>query len=473
VQKTFVAGLAVSALVCASFTPAMASTEVTKAAGGTLRSTTHDGRPLDATLQASPAVRGASRAAASSTGQLTMTIGSGWSDSERSVLEVWTAGGSAELTTLAQTVGPPGHDETVTVTKDPTSPFAGEYQPSGHLMVMASLDLAVFMHELNHAVRDTWILSDAVWEEGLARAAEVVEMDRLAAQGIPKAQHYWDLHHSAGYDEYYENTNVPDVGVAGGSIWGNGDAALALLRYQQAGYAFGKILLRNPNFIARFDALLFQRPNGDLDSATLAAMAGSIVPWVEARRFPVWVSRQHIFDTTPPVGCRLLQRVSQYTVDFFCRSSTGLETPQAGATVTYRAYGARGALLYDAQATTTRLGWVQFDPSFGSYHGRVQLVASATAADGSVRSTAYRRAVPEGGVFGVIRNALSGSVVFSSPNRRFTKFTVPVSAGAFATTRLAGFAGRVIASFAGGGKTAKRLFVKDASPYSLVLSASA
>jgi hypothetical protein len=389
------------------------------------------------------------------------------------VLEAWTASGSPELTTLQQVAGPPGHDETVTVSKDPTSPFAGEYQASGHLMVMASLDLAVFMHELDHAVRDAWMLSDAVWEEGLARAAEVVEMDRLATQGIPQAQRYWDLHHGYGYDEYYENTNVPDVGVAAGAIWGNGDAALALLRYQQAGYAFGKILLRNPNFIAKFDALLFQQPDGVLDSATLVTMAGSIVPWVEARRFPVWVSRQHIFDTAPPAGCRLFQRVSQYTVDFFCRSSTGQETPQAGVTVTYRAYGARGALLYDVQATTTGLGWAQFEPSFGSYHGRVQLVASAATAGGTVRSTAYRRAVPGSGVFGVVLNALSGTVVFSSPGGRFTKFAVPVSYGAFATTSLAGFAGRVTASFTGDGKTATRLFVKDASPYSLVLSARA
>ena len=64
-------------------------------------------------------------------------------------------------------------------------------------------------------------------------------------------------------------------------------------------------------------------------------------------------------------------------------------------------------------------------------------------------------------------------VTFSSPVGRFARFTVPVTNGAFVTDRLADFGGRVIASFAGEGKTATRLFVKDGSPYLVILSARA
>ncbi|MFL6139109.1 MAG: hypothetical protein ACJ74O_15100 [Frankiaceae bacterium] len=457
-KKTLIAGIAVSVLAAGvPFSPAVASAQVVPAS--------------------SP-----------SAGELTLVIGSGWSDSERAVLKKWTASASPELTALEQVVGPPGQDETVTVSKAPglNSQHAyvtgGEYSVSGHRIVLTKLALPAFMHELDHAVHDRWMLSDSVWEEGLAQAAEVVEMDRLAAEGIPLAQGYQDLHHRSTWDQYYENENVPEIAVGTGSIFDNGNSVGgAYRRYVQAGYAFGKILFRNPRFISRFDALLLQHPDGALAPSTLEAMAGSIAHWVEARRFPVWVRRQHILDTAPPAGCRLLHEVTGYTVYFFCRSSTGLETPRAGARVTLDAVGANGELVFHDWADTYDDGSAMFSNcSRCTYHGRVRFVASVTTPDGTVlaRSTAARQAAwypapTTIGLFGVVRNASSGVVVLSSPVGRFTRFAVPVTNGAFATQRLAGFAGRVIASFTGEGRTTTRLFVKDASPYSVVLSARA
>jgi hypothetical protein len=459
VKKTLIAGIAVAVLGAGvPFSSAVASAGVAPAS--------------------SPS---AGTATTPHAGKLTFVIGSGWSDGERAVLKRWTASGSPELTVLEEVVGPPGHDETVTVSKDPrlSDPhgyqLGGEYAVSGHRLVLVWLDLGAFMHQLNHAVRDTWMLSDSVWEEGLAHAAEVVEMNRLAAEGIALAHNYQDLHHRLAMDQYYENTNVPEIAVGTGSIFDGGNPGLAGFRYSEAGYAFGKILFRNPHFISRFNALLFRHPDGDLAPATLEAMAGSIVSWVEARRFPVWVRRQHVLDPAPPAGCRLFLWVTGPVASFFCRSASGVETPQADATVTFDVFGADGQLIYQDATNTHEDGTAWFSDCSCSYHGRVRLVALATTPDGTVESTAVRQAAGSGtpGLFGVIRNAPSGVVVFSSPAGRFPRFAVPVTDGAFATTRLADFAGRVIASFTGDGKTAKRLFVKDASPYSVVLSARA
>jgi hypothetical protein len=422
----------------------------------------------------------AASAQAAHAGELTLVIGSGWSDSERGVLRKWTASGSPELTVLAQVVGPPGHDETVTVSKDPglADPhgyqLGGEYAASGRRIVLVWLDLGAFMHQLNHAVHDTWMLSDSVWEEGLAHAAEVVEMNRLAAEGIPLAQNYQDLHHRLAMDQYYENMNVPAIAVGTASIFDGGNPGVAGFRYSEAGYAFGKILFRNPRFISRFNALLFQHSSGKLAPATLEAMAGSIVSWVEARRFPVWVRRQHILDPAPPAGCRLFLWVTGPVASFFCRSATGVETPQADATVSFDIVGADGQLIYHDATDTHNDGTAWFGDCSCEYQGRVRLMASVTTPDGTVKSTAVRQAGDGApGLVGVVRHASSGVVVLSSPVGRFARFTVPVTNGAFATERLAHFAGRVIASFTGEGKTATRLFVKDASPYSVVLSARA
>jgi hypothetical protein len=398
-----------------------------------------------------------------------------WSAADQATLAGWTAAGSPEMAALASVAGPPGHDETITIVQGNTG-FAGEYNPGTHTMTMSSLDLGVFMHELNHAVHDSWIISNEVWEEGLARAAEVAEMDVLNADGVPQAASYFDRHHSYWYDEYYDNTNVPDVGVAAGSIYGYGEAALTLMRYEQAGYAFGKLLIENPQFIVKFNALLFQQASGDLPVATLTSMAASVQPQAEGQPFSAWYGDQAIFDASPPTGCRLFQRVNQFTIDFFCRDSNGLETPQVGATVGLQVYSASGGMLFSGQDTTTSYGSVSFSPSFGSYDGRLQLVATATpSGQATIHSTYYRQSAGvgpggPGAVFGVITNAMSGTVTLSSPTGQFSTVSVPVANGAFQAPTLEAFAGQVTATFVGGGETIRRMFDKDSSPYSLVMA---
>jgi hypothetical protein len=328
------------------------------------------------------------------------------------------------------------------------------------------------MHELNHAVHGPWILSNSVWEEGMARGAEVAEMNLLAARGVSETASYFDLHHQFSYDEYYEDNNTADVGVQDGSIYGYGDPALVLLRYEQSGYAFGKLLIEGPNTLRRFNAKLFAQPNGNLSVSTLESMLAAVKPNVQGTSFSKWYGNQGIFMTAPPTGCRLYQRVSQYTVDSFSRSSSGAETPQSGVTVTYNVYRASGALLWSGTGTTTDLGWTTFTPQLGGYNGRLKLVASATAPCGTASSTFYRQSGAETGVFGVVKNATSGTVTFSSPRGLFTSFSVPVTNGAIVAPTLRQFPGQVTASFSGSSKTATRTITKDARDYSVVLTAT-
>jgi hypothetical protein len=399
-----------------------------------------------------------------------------WTSAELTQLQAWTAPGSAPMTVLAQVAGAPKVSSILNISHDPTIPAAGYYYPGVNKIVLGGLRLSVLLHELNHAVHGSWIMGNAVWEEGMARAAEMREMGLLAAQGIIEEQ--YDLHHSYSYDRYYENTNSPDIGVADGSIWGNGAPALPLLRYEQSGYAFGKVLIDNADAIKAFNAKLFQQPNGSLPHTTLVNMLAEVQPAVEAVPTSTWVSRQGILNPAPPTGCRLVQRVSQFTVDFFCRQPSGVEVAQVGATVRLDVYDATDHLVYTDQQVTTGYGWASFSgpPLTGSYQ-RLRLVASAASPAGTASATYYRPDTPFDesgiGVFGVVTNVTSGTVTFSSPDGRFATFTVPVARGGFSAPSLTGVRGQVEASFSGGGLVSTRRFNKDASPYSMVITPQA
>ena len=410
-------------------------------------------------------------AAPSVTPTMTLVIGTGWTSAEIATLQSWIAPGSPERAALAAVAGPPGHTETITIDHADTGQFAGEYFPGSGEAVLGSLDLGVLMHELNHATRDTWVLSNSVWEEGLARAGEVAEMNILAAEGVPEAQTYWDLHHSYWYDMIYDELNNPGIAPGSGSVFNY--ASLVLTRYQMAGYAFGKILIQKPLFLQRFDAALFTHPNGSLLAATLEAMAAKIMPSVESSPFATWYAKQQIFNQNPPATCTLAQR--QDTIfDFKCRGTNGSETPQTGRNVTVRYYDYANRPISTTTQVTTSLGWVEASWA-GSPVGRVRAVATGTTIAGqTVTSTSYRPNISQAtpGVYGIVKNQLTGTVTLSSPTGRFATFTVPVSRGMFSAPSLQSFAGQVTVAFARGAHTVTRTVTKDAAAYAVNLKAS-
>jgi hypothetical protein len=423
----------------------------------------------------------ASMTAASVAGSFSFTFSSPtspWTASELGQLQSWTAPGSPVMSAVARVAGAPAQNITINVAHDPNMTVAGMLTPGSPQarMDLAQLRLAVFVHELNHAVHNQRILLNSIWEEGMARAAEDEELVILAQQGITDPT--GDPDHDYTYDRYYDALNVPDIGPHSGSIWSLGEAALALSRYEEAGYAFGKLLIQKPAFLALFNASLFQQPNGQLSDQTLVNMASAAQPSPDGMPFTSWYMQQHIFDTNPQGGCRIFQRINQWTADFFCRDSIGLETPQVGALVTCQIYAFDGRLLHTIQATTASSGWIDCTPpgaALAGYSGRVKVVASASSPTGSATSTYYRQSGPESGVFGVVPNADTGRMTFGSPAGLFATFSVPVSNGAFVAPSLAAVRGQVDATYNGTNISGTRLltgtrtFTKAASPYALIV----
>lgn len=423
----------------------------------------------DYVMPSTPA-RDPSRTTGNAEGRFTFTFDSPdnpWSPEDLSELGEWTDPGSPYLSTLLEVAGPPPRDVTINVKREPRLTSAGQYRVG--LMTLRELELDVFLHELSHAVHDSRMLSNQVWEEGLARATESQVLWALEEQGIDIDD--GDPHYDYPYDRYHDLTNTPDLGVQGGSIWGYGNRAMSLVRYENAGYAFGKALIEDPTFVVRFNAGLFQYADGWVPESELVALAAEVKPTVEGVPFAEWHRQQGIFESNPPKGCRLFQRINQWTVDFFCRSSSGFESSQAAALVQLRGYDADGVLLFEDESVTSPLGWADFSPSLEGYDGRVKVVATADSPTGIVSSTFYRQAAVERGVFGVVTNATVGTVTLDSPDGLFPSQTVPVEDGAFVAENLESFRGSVRLTYSGPQGAASRQITKAASPYGVSLTA--
>jgi len=406
--------------------------------------------------------------AAAATPKFTFVIDpASWTTQEKAQLKSWLSASGPVMTTVQEVVGPPAESITVHVVKASTG-FAGDYDSADRQIDLSALSLSVLVHELNHATRDRRILADRVWEEGQARAGEKEEMRLLALKGI--SEEGYDLNHSYGYDVYYENDNVPDVGVPDGNIYA--ELGLQLLRYEQAGYAFSKVMIEDPGFLVGFNAKLFAHPDGGLSALELAATAAEVQSTAEGRSTAKWVEEQHIFDTNQAPGCYLFMRTNQYTVDLYCVSQAGGVTMQPEAKITLKVTGPNGEGRFVGKGVTSSYGWVAFSPEAAAATGRLKLVASAKSPDGPVKAISYRQSGDEEGVFGVVTNANSGSVSFSSPSGQLTSLTVPVINGAFVAPPLGSVRGQLVAVYSGEGLTAQRAFNKDAAPYSLVLTAT-
>ena len=419
--------------------------------------------PFAAAIVQPQAAIAATTATTTTANQITFTYNSPsypWTSDELASLQSWI---TQVYPVISDIMGQPSHSFTVNISKDPTIPYAGLYSSGSNELVLKSFAKDVVVHELTHAFRDDFTLGLSTWEEGMTRAVEIEVMTRLADTT------YFDIAHGYPIDEYYDNT-VAKSGVKSGSIFGLGDPALALTRYQLAGYAWDKALIENPNFLSNFNAALYANPTIASNEPALISTAASVQPTVEGQAFTNWYAVQGIFNTNPTAGCMVYQRVSQLTADFFCRDSQGIETPQAGATLNWSVIGAGGQSFGSGQVTTTSLGWATLTPVITSgYTGRLKLTVTATSATGTASDTSYRTAGPESGVFGVSTGPTTGTVTFSSASGTFAPFSVPVTAGAFSAPSLQSVRGTIIANFVNATTYASRTFTKDASAYSLAL----
>ncbi|MCI0749680.1 MAG: hypothetical protein L0Y32_03915 [Nevskiales bacterium] len=393
----------------------------------------------------------------------------------------WTAEQVADLTTilndcypLTKTIyGDPAFNITVNVRKHPN--ITGSYNSGINEITINGaffLQPDVLCHEVIHAFRDDNIITHSSYEEGMTRAAEVEVFNQL-----PTYLH-WDENHGYTYDVYYEGLNKPKIGsFQGGAFAGY---VSALLRYQLAGYAWAKALLENPTFLVDFNREFYARMLSDSTTRTsepkLLEIAVAVQPAVENKPFSTWYAQQGVFNTAPPEGYLLYQRINQYTVDYFHRNGSTI-TMQPGASIDWAIYDHNNLLLDSGSDVTDASGSFSIRYPTGpllppGYTGRITVVVKATSPDGPVIDATQRPAgvdsFPSGqaGVFGIVRNANTGTLALTPLDDPAASVTVNVVDGAFSAPSLAPVRGRFLAVFTHplGQKFGKR-FNKDASDY--------
>jgi hypothetical protein len=365
--------------------------------------------------------------------------------------------------------GPPAFNITVNVRKDPTSPAGGLYFVSSNEMVLPSasvLTLDVVCHEMFHAFRDDDIIGLASFEEGMARAAEVEVFDE-----VPGYVH-WDEAHSYDLDIFYDALNRPEIGSTGGNFF---DGSISVLvKYQLAGYAWGKALIENDRFLERFNHAYYRQLKRDPSTrsmeAALLKIAATAQKSVEGERFEAWYSHQYVLNTAPPTGLALYHYINTFdTVDFFDRDTTGIVSVIPNAPVEWRATDHNGDLLDAGTGVTVTNGFLNFHPAVpAGYSGRVEIIASATTPTGhTIETTAFLPfSSADGGLFGVVLSDNEGMVEIKSLDDPHVDATVPVVNGVFTAPALETVRGRFVGRFFTGGELKReRVFTKDASFY--------
>ncbi len=370
--------------------------------------------------------------------------------------------------TIKGVYGQPAFSIKVNVRKDPTIAVQGAYlATTNEILLKSSASLDVFCHEIIHAFRDDDMITLSNYEEGMTVAAEVEVFNRLPEYT------YWDEYHSYPYDVFYEALNNYVIG----SFRCIFDYAspLLLLRYQLAGYAWGKVLLENPNFFLSFNQELYQRVMYEPDlletEQALSEMASALQPSVEGKPFEVWYGQQGIFTSDPPAGSFLYQNSSNFVVYLFNRDSTGSEQMEPGATINWEVYDYRDRLLDEGSAITSDLGWISFAPNVpADYKGRIKMVTFCSTPQGRIENISLRTFGEEEGIFGVLTKDDSGTVDIIPLDEPGEEVGVAVVNGAFSAPSLASLRGRFIAVFTGeGGRSFSRQFNKDASNYFLFM----
>src|SRR5262249_54511488 len=153
----------------------------------------------------------------------------------------------------------------------------------------------------------------------------------------------------------------------GNFFWGY---VAPLLRYQLAGYAWGKAVIENSAFFVNFNREYYDRLGDDSTTrsaeSTLVEFAATVLPQVDGRPFREWYGLHGVFDTNPPAGYFLYNRgdgMPNFVVDYFWRTPTGFESMQAKALVDWKFYDYSGNLADVGQGPTSDNGWLSVTPN--------------------------------------------------------------------------------------------------------------
>lgn len=401
-----------------------------------------------------------------------------WNATERAQLQALTAANGPFMRAVVTVMGPPATDMDLKIIKDPSGD--GKYD-HGKIR-LPSLSDRVLAHEFAHAIHDSGgaVLVMRIWEEGLAAAAEAEVLRLMRPTGGSLRGTYPAASADPSYIPY-EGRNANDLAFTFTEAF-TANAAVSGIRYAEAGYAFSKLLIEDPLFLVKYNQLLFGRadPNRSISQVSalalsrseLVALMASVSPQVEGMPTAMWSEEQHIFDTSNPKGCSLAQDTGYFELYFFCQNKAqGVEVVQKEALVRFAVYDASNKLVFSGQDKTSSSGLVGFEPILKPKSGRLRLVASATAPDGTpIASTYWKSGSEEHGMFGVVIHSNCGKITFRSPGRAFKSFSVPVEDGAFVAPSLAKLRGQVSVSYSGPGGTSTRLINKHARAYEVVLT---
>jgi hypothetical protein len=164
-------------------------------------------------------------------------------------------------------------------------------------------DFYVVALMLARAFHDAALLSFDAWEEGLARAAQLI----VIRQVLPGFDIFRDpMYVATGY----ATLNQPALGNATFSAGDTTDLLRQSVRVGMAQAAWMKVYVAHPGFFRDFHARYYERLNrGERslagDVPRLKNLCREVVPMVEGLDFLDWYRRQSILDTSITVGPKL------------------------------------------------------------------------------------------------------------------------------------------------------------------------
>lgn len=389
----------------------------------------------------------------------------------------WTA---QELATLQQLVadfypvvkkiyGNPAFSITVNIRKNPTITFAGLYYPSNNELVIHDLNtFDPFVHEMIHAFRDDLVISSNAYEEGMTRATEI------AAFGELPQYPFADRNYSHGDYVYYELNNQEGISSKNGNFFLGFPSPE--MRYQTAGYAWGKLIIEDNAFMAKFNTmyypLAYTDPSISSNTTILKGLAEKIKHRIESESFNSWYSRQYIFNENPGTGYQTVYRGYPNILYVYERDASGFEHPLEGVTVTYQIYSCDGVNLSNGTGVTSELGWIEIPIwlLYPDYKGKIRIVADIYLNSGiSIKRELFASTTLRSGIFGICDECTGEiDIVRVSSDGKNNVRNVAIENGAFSIPELASIPGKFTIKQHGG---AERTITKDASDYFVIFGA--
>lgn len=384
-----------------------------------------------------------------------------WNDQERATIRQVIAD---FYPVIKKIYGNPAFAISVNIRKNPTIDFAGMYHATSNEIVLRDLDtINPLVHEMIHALRDDLAIGCAAYEEGMARAAEIAAFSQLTQYP------YDNRNHSYSIDVFYDQNNEPGIASQGGDFFRG--FPNPFMKYQQAGYAWGKVLVEDPSFLARFNAEFYALGYGDPtlsgNIAGLKGLAGKIARRVENDSFQTWYDQQYIFNETPASGYQTLYKGDTAVLYLFYRDGNGFERPMQGVPVSWNMFSCEGTSLLTGSGTTSDYGWIGFPLDQAGYRGKVRIEADFHLPDQTLRRTVSATTGTQAGIFG-IADRCSGEIDFvrvSADGKRSVR-NVAIENGAFTIPELESVAGKFTLVERGG---EERTITKDASSYFVIL----